>query len=306
MSLTLTDTFAGGGGGAKGAKDGGAQVLMAANHNPLAVEYYSLNHLGVVVRCQDLRQTNFYEWPDSDGGIASPSCKGHTRARGKDEPHHDQERGTAWAVVENLEAKRPGFMVMENVREMLDWLLYPAWEDAVQRLGYSISVNIRDAADYGVPQHRERILLILTQSKHPFELRQVHAPHVPASTILELNRYPWSPVNKPGRSARTMARVTRGRAEVGHTFLMPYYSSGSGLTGRRLDRPLGTVTTKDRWAIVRGDQMRMLHINEYKRAMGFPSSYILPKRKDFAMSLLGDAIPPPMMRDTIEQIRRAA
>lgn len=49
-------------------------------------------------------------------------------------------------------------------------------------------------------------------------------------------------------------------------FVMPYNGSGSGLTGRSLARPLGTVTAADRWAVVDGDRMRMLSIRELRAA----------------------------------------
>lgn len=306
VDTTLADSFAGIGGSTEGAKRAGAQVVIAANHSPLAVHWHELNHPEVVHRCQDLRQADFGSFPDTDGLIASPSCKGHTQARGKERPHHDSDRGTAWAVVDHLEAKRPYFGVAENVPRFLEWELYPAWEDACRRLGYAISVNVLDAADYGIPQNRKRVLIILTRSRNPFPLRAPKRPHVPVSNILRLDDYRWSPINKAGRSQKTLDRIARGRARFGDCFLFPYYSSGSGLTGRSLDRPLGTIPTKDRWAVVRGDKMRMLQVDEYLRAMDFPVTYKLPSRKDEAISLIGDAVPPGMMEDTISQLRRAA
>lgn len=94
----------------------------------------------------------------------------------------------------------------------------------------------------------------------------------------------------------------RGRAEFGDTFVFPYYSKGSGLTGRSIDRPLGTVTTRDRWAIVRGDMMRMLTVKEYQQAMGFPADYqLLGSRKDCIWQL-GNAVVPAVMQSICKQI----
>jgi DNA (cytosine-5)-methyltransferase 1 len=75
---------------------------------------------------------------------------------------------------------------------------------------------------------------------------------------------------------------------------MPYYGSGSGLTGRSLSRPLGTVTTLDRWAILDGDRMRMLQPSELRRAMGFPATTQLPPDRRTAIKLLGNAVCPPV------------
>lgn len=55
-----------------------------------------------------------------------------------------------------------------------------------------------------------------------------------------------SPIIKPGRTASTLLRVENGWKRFGERFVMPYYGSGSGLTGRSLNRPIGTITTLDR------------------------------------------------------------
>ena len=101
-----------------------------------------------------------------------------------------------------------------------------------------------------------------------------------------------------------MARVANGRKQFGNTFVMPYYGSGSGLTGRSIHRPIGTVTTRDRWAIVRGDEMRMFSVDEYRKAMSFEESTKLPPKKADAVHLLGNATCPgkiaPMLKTFLE------
>ncbi|MNG24086.1 hypothetical protein D3C84_1087710 [compost metagenome] len=75
---------------------------------------------------------------------------------------------------------------------------------------------------------------------------------MPASSFIDFEAGKWSPVVKPGRAESTLLRVKNGRERFGDRFIMPYYGSGSGLTGRCLERPIGTITTLDRWALVRG------------------------------------------------------
>ncbi len=75
---------------------------------------------------------------------------------------------------------------------------------------------------------------------------------------------------------------------------MPYYGSGSGLTGRSLGRPIGTITTKARWGIVDGDRMRMTSIPENRAFMGFPVGYQLPAGIAEANFMLGNAVAPPV------------
>lgn len=118
--------------------------------------------------------------------------------------------------------------------------------------------------------------------------------------------FEWSPIERPGRSANTLVRIRAGRQRFGDRFVAPYYGSGSGETGRCLQRPLGTITTRDRWSVIDGDRMRMLSIPETKAAMGFPADYLLPANRREAMHLLGNAVCPPVACDVINAIRRAA
>lgn len=124
----------------------------------------------------------------------------------------------------------------------------------------------------------------------------------PVSDVLNLGAGSWSLVERPGRAAATLARVARGRAAFGPRFVMPYYGGGSGLTGRSLERPLGTVTTRDRWALVDGDRLRMLTVDEYRAAMGFPDGYQLPRPRHEAIHLLGNAICPPVAAAAVRAV----
>ena len=87
---------------------------------------------------------------------------------------------------------------------------------------------------------------------------------------------------------------------------MPYYGSGSGLTGRSLDRPIGTITTLDRWALVRGDEMRMLSANEALSAMSFPADTLRPDNHRLTMHMAGNAVPPLAGQRIIEAVNAAA
>ncbi len=173
-------------------------------------------------------------------------------------------------------------------------------------LGYALQMMILDAADHGVAQNRLRLFIVGTRSKHPIELKLPSREHIGSASIIDINAGRWSFIDKSGRSGATMARVACGRIAHGSRFVMPYYGSGSGLTGRCMKRPLGTVTTRDRWAIVDGDRMRMLSTQECRRAMGFPDSYLLPNNHKEALHMLGNAVCPPVARDVINAIKEQA
>lgn len=304
--MRAVDLFAGAGGFSTGARMAGASVVWAANHWPVAVEWHTANHPESQHACQDLQQADFREAPAHDILLASPACQGHSAARGAERPHHDPQRATAWAVVTCAEVHRPPVVVVENVREFGAWTLYRAWCAAMHALGYALAPMVLDAADSGVPQQRPRLFIVATQSRHPLELSIEKKPHVSAASIIDFTAGNWSDIEQPGRSARTLARVEAGRRRFGQRFLAPYYGSGSGETGRCLSRPVGTLTTRDRWAIIDGNRMRMMTRHECRAAMGFPDDYQLPAHHKTAVHLLGNAVCPPVARDIINAIKKAA
>lgn len=90
----------------------------------------------------------------------------------------------------------------------------------------------------------------------------------------------------------------------GERFIAPYYSASKG--GRCLSRPIGTITTHDRWAVIDGDRMRMLSITEARRAMTVPDDYVLPPKHADAMKLLGNAVPCTGAKHIFETLRKVA
>ncbi len=304
--MIAVDLFAGLGGFTEGARQAGVPVAFAANHWPAAVQWHAANHPDTHHACQDLQQADFRDAPAHDLLLASPACQGHSRARGTEKPHHDALRSTAWAVVTCAEVHRPAAAIVENVPEFAQWALYPAWCAAMNALGYALAPMVLDAADHGVPQHRRRLFVVATRSKHPVELKLEPRAHVPASRVIDFAAGRWAAVHKPGRSPNTLARIAAGRRRFGERFLAPYYGSGSGETGRSLDRPIGTLTTRARWALIDGDRMRMVLASEGRALMGFPNGYRLPSGEAQAWHLLGNAVAPAQARDVIQALRRAA
>ncbi len=302
--MRAIDLFAGAGGFSTGASMAGARVVWAANHWPTAVQWHAANHPDTHHACQDLKQADFRDAPAHDLLLASPACQGHSRARGTDKPHHDAQRATAWAVITCAEVHRPPVVLVENVPEFAEWVLWPAWCAAMNALGYALAPQVIDAADHGVPQHRRRLFVVATRSKHPLDLKLPRRDHVGSESFIDFAAGNWSPINRPGRAPRTLERVNAGRAANGDRFLTAYYGSERG--GRSLSRPVGTITTRDRWAVIDGDRMRMLTVAENRAAMGFPANYLLPATHKEAVHMLGNAVVPRVAADIIEAIKEAA
>jgi len=304
--MKAVDLFAGLGGWSTGARMAGVEVLWAANHWQEAVHWHSANHPDTEHVCQDLHQADWTAVPAHDLLLASPCCQGHSKARGKKKgnPQHDASRSTAWAVVSALEFHQPPAAIVENVPEFLEWPLFPAWKAGMEALGYSISPHVVNCADLGVPQERIRLFIICTKSRHPLTLNLPKMDHVPASSFIDFSAGRWSPIIKPGRAAATIERVANGRAAHGDRFVMSYY--GNTRTGRSMDRPIGTITTRDRWAVVDGDMMRMLTADENLLAMSFPKHTLRPDNHRLTVHMAGNAVPPVAGQRIIQALMEAA
>jgi DNA (cytosine-5)-methyltransferase 1 len=303
--MKAVDLFAGAGGFSQGAWMAGVDVVWAANHWQAAVDTHALNHPDTQHVCQDLHQARWMDVPAHDLLLASPCCQGHSKARGKGNgnPQHDASRSTAWAVVSAAEYHRPEVFVVENVLEFTNWTLFGAWRAAMEALGYCLGLHSIDAADHGVPQHRQRLFIVGTRSKHPMMLQFAARERVPAASFIDFNAGKWQPIEKYGRAAATLARIAAGRRVHGDRFISSYYGGTKG--GRSIHQPIGTITTRDRHAIVDGDRMRMLSVAEALAAQSFPPGYRLPAQSRLAMHMIGNAVAPKVARDVITAIREA-
>ena len=300
-SMRAVDLFAGAGGFTLGASRAGADVLWAANHWQLAVDVHEARHPGAEHKCQDLQQADFTVLPDYELLLASPACTGHSNAgqgaRGKwglDWSHHDATRATAFAVVSAAEAGRPEFIVVENVKQFRDWPLYAGWKGLLETLGYRLEEAVLNAADFGVPQERHRLIVVgrLGQAPRVLERLPKPTPWMPMREILDLDLEDgWAPVASKG--PKCQERIERSRARHGDLF---FSQDVRDHMGRSLGQPLPTITTADQYKLVRGDQVRQLTVAEQLRGQGFPGGYfdgISMRRKD-ATRMLGNAIPPAM------------
>ncbi|BDU76241.1 DNA cytosine methyltransferase [Mesoterricola sediminis] len=250
--MKAIDLFAGAGGFSEGARQAGLDVVWAANHWKLACDVHEANH-GIKPKCQDLHQADWTQVPAHDIMLASPSCKGHSKARGKDRPHHDAQRATAWAVVSAAECHRPRAIVVENVPEMAEWVLFPAWCSALEALGYTLSAEILCASRFQVPQFRERLFIVAARKRFVFPPVPT-TDAVPIRTVLDLDGGEWLPWEASKRIAmgvapfepKPMARILAGRKRHGdRPFWVPYFgptSMGGALTSLSGPSPRTTAT----------------------------------------------------------------
>jgi DNA (cytosine-5)-methyltransferase 1 len=321
--LTAIDLFAGLGGNTLGASRAGVNVVWAANHNRVAVETHAANHPDIAHSCQDLEVAKFSTVPDHDILIASPCCQGHSDAKGVAKATSEESRSTAWCVFTSMSKKRPLAAVIENVPEFTRWTesddvtrkgsVYRHWLALIMTIGpgYHFSSIELDSADLGVPQNRKRLFMVFARKdvfKNPVDIPQPTTTHVPFASIMEDTAgMKWNRVED--KEERTRSFIQRSSDLFKRRpFLVPYY--GSTLkkgVGRSIDRPLGTVTTKARYALVDSThkRLRMLRVSEYRAAMDFPASHHLPATQKDAIMLLGNAVTPASTAYVLTKVKEA-
>ena len=299
--MKIVDFFSGAGGFSTGAAIAGHQVVAAANHWALAVESHAKNHPSTLHICQDLNLFDSGSLPDFDCLVASPSCQGHSKARGTDKPRHDASRATAWAVIDCAEIRRPKRIVVENVVDFMKWELYSQWKSSLEALGYAVSTNVINAKNFGVAQDRERVIIVAAHKERSApKVISPMLPEIPAIEVIDFTKGKWFPTSKYVEA--TQVRIADGRSRGWKRFVAPFYGSGSGKMSRSLYRPIGTITTLDRWLVVDGDLGRVLTVDEVREFMSFPKGYYLAGTRRDQIMQLGNAIPPLMAAEVLRQV----
>jgi DNA (cytosine-5)-methyltransferase 1 len=313
--LRVLDLFSGGGGSSYGARAAGCDVVGAVDSWDIATANYSVNF--GADRAFNYRMDGDNVRPEVLGLgridilLASPECTSHTCARGS-KPRSDDSRMTAWQVLHHARALTPRWIIVENVVQMRTWHRYHEWTRELEDLGYQHRAVTLDASEYGVPQSRRRMFVVCGRDDgFSFDAPPPTAVRRSVFDILDPpGRWKVSPLYKAGRAEATLIRARRAVEVLGPKtpFLLVYYGSDAAGGWQPLDRPLRTMTTLDRFALiepsdVHGHTMRMLQVPELRRAMGFGDDYQLTvgTRRDH-VKVLGNGVCPPVMQAIIEAL----
>lgn len=310
------DLFCGAGGSSCGARAAGVEIVAAFDMWDVAESVYRDNFPDVKfysgrIEDHDLDQV-VQEVGEIDLIMASPECTSHSVAKGA-KPRCEKSRETALEVVRFAEAFKPRWVVVENVVSMVNWSKYGRLIERMEALGYHSSAQKLNAADFGVPQARRRLFLLFDLKKKPEVIRPpARRKRRTAAHIVNLNgEYTYTALRAERRAKPTLARADRAMAQLGQNtpFLIVYYGSDKAGGWQPLDAPLRTITTLDRFALVKpsdsGHVMRMLQPEELKAAMGWPRDFRLEQgtRRD-KIRLAGNAVCPPVMTSIVNNLVR--
>ena len=165
LTLTAIDLFSGGGGLSEGLKRAGVKIKAAVEIDPHAAGVYKANHCDVEMIIVDIRKVDFdaqkLNWGSVDIVSGCPPCQGFsslTRKYHKQDPRNDLVLDFARAIKE----LRPQAVMMENVPGLATRgkPLLNEFIGLLADMGYIVTWEILQVADFGVPQLRRRLVLL--------------------------------------------------------------------------------------------------------------------------------------------------
>lgn len=163
MAISVLSLFSGGGGLDIGFAAVGYKIIWAIDNNPNAVNTYRHN-LGNHIVCGDINEINLHLLPHADVVIGGPPCQAFSLAGKRDT--HDARGHLVWKYIQIIEHLKPKAFVFENVtglqsakNENGDSLIN-LLKETFRNIGYTIQAQVINAADYGVPQLRKRLIIV--------------------------------------------------------------------------------------------------------------------------------------------------
>jgi len=323
--IKTVSLFSGGGGLDIGFVNAGYDIIWANDINRDATICYAHN-IGHHIVCKDINDIANNEIPVCDVIIGGPPCQSFSLAGNR---HCDDARGNlVWRYLDILRTHRPKAFLFENVVGLLsaknkngDKILLQLTE-AFEQAGYTISCKTINAAAYGVPQLRKRVIIVGLRGTCQFEFpTETHNAEgncglrrftSTAEAIGDLPLYADTPGFdhtmpqmsaldryivahvKPGGNYNDIPdevpseRIRRLKRDGGHTTCY----------GRLLpDRPAYTINTyfnrPNVGCNIHYAYDRLLTIREAMRLQTFPDTYRLVCRSKTSKHLIvGNAVPP--------------
>jgi DNA (cytosine-5)-methyltransferase 1 len=229
VPLSVVDLFCGAGGLSLGFRTAGFNVVWAADNSDAAVRTYRTN-LGGHVECRSIAAET--EPPQAEVIVGGPPCQGFSSA-GMRRP--GDKRNTLVTCFAQIVARRlprafvfenvEGFLTAEGGKQVLD-LLTP-----LVGAGYQIHIRKVNAANYGVPQHRKRVIVVGGLGWKPSFPTATHSAHGVPGARLAAKRLPPAPTiqealaglpppdtlqpgNPPGQFYRPLVGIDLNRAQA--------------------------------------------------------------------------------------------
>jgi len=320
MSYKFIDLFAGIGGFRSGFEKHDCECVFTSEIDKHAQEMYMLNYKGNVH--SDITKIDEKEIPNHDILLAGFPCQPFSIA-GEKKGFNDT-RGTLFFDIERiLKEKKPKVVVLENVKHFKSHDKGNTLKvviSTLQELGYTINWKVLNAKDFGVPQNRERTIIIGSLNGVRFDFSKLKTkPFIAIKDILEegngdfeyLDENEYTLIDNPKRQASGLIFVgyrnknirTKGvrnnTKHLSRVHKQPnriYSSEGTHPT-------LSSQESAGRYYIYHEGKVRKLSIKECYRLMGFRDDFKFLGSKGKLYNRIGNSIVIPMVEEIAKEVK---
>lgn len=292
--MRVVSLFSGAGGLDLGFKMAGHEIVWANDIYEDAVMTYRQN-LGNHIICDDISKISAIEIPDCDIIIGGFPCQGFSVANTK--RHEDDERNILYKqLIRIIDAKHPKFFLAENVKGITNLAKGKVFRMILEdftKLGYKVKYKILNAADYGVPQTRQRVIIIGVRKNVNFEYEYPYPTHSKDVT----NGLPrWISVSE---AMKRIPDPDKPNNMPNHVY-SKYKLNFNGYLGHRPldpDKPAPTVTARgdNKGGVVilpHPNGKRRMTCRELAVVQSFPLDYEFYGSNSSVYRQIGNAVPP--------------
>ncbi len=168
MTLKAIDLFAGCGGFSCGFIQAGFVIDTAVEFDKSIAASYQHNHPGTLMLAEDIKNVDnskYFHRDQADVIIGGPPCQGFSTAGARNRHYFvDDPRNYLFKHYLNIvKLVKPKVFIFENVKGIVHYQkgeIFREIEKAFRKEGYKLQHIIVKASDFGVPQARERTILI--------------------------------------------------------------------------------------------------------------------------------------------------
>lgn len=322
--LTYIDLFSGAGGLSLGFEQAGFQQLLSVEMEPDYCQTYRANFPRHQLLQKDLTTLteqdliNCLNGQSVDLVIGGPPCQGFSMAGKIGRTFTDDPRNHLFKeFVRIVKIVRPCFFVMENVARLYTHNSGKTRTEiiqAFQNIGYSVECKVLNAADFGVPQIRSRVIFIGRRDKgkisfpEPFQISHQTVEsaigHFPKLAAGESNPHVVNheAMNHSAQMLEKMAFVKNGgnRNDIPEP-LRPKTGDIRKYIRYDSNKPAVCITG-DMRKVFHYEQNRALTVRELAALQSFPDNFVFCGNKIAQQQQVGNAVPPLLAKAIAESI----
>lgn len=159
------DIFCGAGGLSLGAENAGISISLAIEKNRAAADTFAVNHPKVHILCKDIREIDPLKYVKKNPFIifGGPPCQGFSYSNTKTRNLDNGNNTLFEEFLRFVDSLQPNWFLFENVEGITTFNggeTVRSIKNYFQEMGYKTSEKVLYASDYGVPQHRNRFIMV--------------------------------------------------------------------------------------------------------------------------------------------------